>query len=602
MRVTDSMLYPVYNTYRTNRLLNGSWNFQFDPENKGEQEEWAIKLPNPIIMPVPGSFADLVTEKKNRDYTGNFWYQTKIFINSFQTDRKILLRFGSVTHRAKIYLNGKLAGKHEGGFLPFVVDITDLIKRDKENVLSIKVNNELSEKTLPCGTVEVLSDGRKIAKPYFDFFNYSGIMRNVWLMTIPVNSIVDYDTNFSIDANKNAKISYSVQSIKISNHVIVELIDNNGKIITKKDGAKGTFKVPQAHLWSLDDPFLYKFKILLFNENTQIDEYQSNLGIRTIKISGERVLLNNKPIEFKGFGKHEDFDVLGKAINGSIIKRDFECMKWIGANCFRTSHYPYAEEWYQYADRYGFLIIDEVPAVGLVRSTHNFIQAINGHFTRFFQQSTIPTLKKVHENEISEMIRRDKNHPSVIAWSLFNEPESTSKEAHDYFEDVFNYARELDTQNRPLTGALENHSQPDKDTLSSLCDIVALNRYYGWYVKGGAELVDAQKQFKDEMDKWQAKKLNKPFIFTEFGADTLENEHRLPSEMWSQEYQNDIYKMFFNMFKKYSFIQGGLVWNFADFKTSEGILRVGGNKKGIFTRERQPKEAAFLLKKYWKNN
>ena len=101
------------------------------------------------------------------------------------------------------------------------------------------------------------------------------------------------------------------------------------------------------------------------------------------------------------------------------------------------------------------------------------------------------------------------------------------------------------------------------------------------------------------MDQWAAKNLNVPFVFTEFGTDTLPTEHKLPSVMWSQEYQDEYMAMNFKVFDSYDFVQGELVWNFADFQTSEGIMRVNGNKKGIFTRQRQPKDVASPFKRRW---
>ena len=185
----------------------------------------------------------------------------------------------------------------------------------------------------------------------------------------------------------------------------------------------------------------------------------------------------------KGYGKHEDFEVIGRQFNWTVAKRDFELMKWTNANCFRTSHYPYAEEWYQMADEEGFLIIDEVPAVGMMRSLMNFTAAgAGGKDTRFFTADTVPQLQKNHKEQLEEMILRDKNHPSVIAFSIFNEPETTYPEARDYFAPLFALARELDVQKRPLTGALLVNSTPGKDTCAELCDFISLNRYYGWYI------------------------------------------------------------------------------------------------------------------------
>lgn len=595
----ESALYPIQNKYRFNTLMNGNWQFETDPDSVGLKESWNKELPDPEEMPVPGTFAELTTKRERKYYTGDFWYQKDFFVPSFLQGRDIFIRFGSVTHRAKVFINGHEVGQHEGGFLPFQVKISDYIHLDQNNRLTILANNELSEKTIPCGTETVLSNGQKLAKPYFDFFNYSGIMRNVWLLALPQIQITNFKLDYQL-SNNTTTINYQIESNNNNTEFKITLLDHKKALISTTSKNTGNLTIKNPHLWQPSDPYLYKIKIEMIQNDKVIDEYTDQIGIRTIKVVNDKILLNNQPIYLKGFGKHEDFNVLGKATNQSIIKRDYECMKWIGANCFRSSHYPYAEEWYQYADKYGFLIIDEVPAVGLNRSVTSFLNVNNSNQAHFFAAKTVPQLKQVHEQEIKEMIARDQRHPSVIAWSLFNEPESTTPESYDYFKDIFTYARKLDPQQRPYTGTLVMGSGPKVDQLHSLCDIICLNRYYGWYLAGGPEIVNAKKMLMDELNGWQNLKLNKPFIFTEFGADTLSSSHQLPDEMWSQEYQNEYYQMYFNIFKKYPFIQGELIWNFADFKTSEGIMRVGGNAKGIFTREREPKDIAFVLRKRWR--
>lgn len=595
----ESALYPIQNKYRFNTLMNGNWQFETDPDSIGLKEGWNKELPDPEAMPVPGTFAELTTKRERKYYTGDFWYQKDFFVPSFLQGRDIFIRFGSVTHRAKVFINGHEVGQHEGGFLPFQVKISDYIQFDQSNRLTILVNNELSEKTIPCGTETILSNGQKLAQPYFDFFNYSGIMRNVWLLALPQIQITNFKLDYQL-SNNTATINYQIESNDNNTEFKITLLDHEKALISTTSKDTGRLTVKKPHLWQPSDPYLYKIKIEMLQNDKVVDEYTDQIGIRTIKVVNDKILLNNQPIYLKGFGKHEDFNVLGKATNESIIKRDYECMKWIGANCFRSSHYPYAEEWYRYADKYGFLIIDEVPAVGLNRSVTNFLNVTNSNQSHFFAAKTVPQLKQVHQQEIKEMIDRDQRHPSVIAWSLFNEPESTTPESYDYFKDIFTYAKKLDPQKRPYTGTLVMGSGPKVDRLHSLCDIICLNRYYGWYVAGGPEIVNAKKMLVDELNGWQNLKLNKPFIFTEFGADTLSSSHQLPDEMWSQEYQNEYYQMYFNIFKKYPFIQGELIWNFADFKTSEGIMRVGGNAKGIFTREREPKDIAFVLRKRWR--
>lgn len=593
----NSLLYPYENRYRNNTLLNGLWKFQFDPKSVGESDDWTTGLPDPIEMPVPGSFADLFTDNESRNYTGDFWYEKEFYIPNGWDDQQLQLRFGSLTQRGIVYVNGQKLAEHEGGFLPVVVNIDQAIKHDGLNKLVVKLNNELSETSIPCGTTKVLDNGKKLAKPYFDFFNYSGIQRNVWLLGLPQETIEDYSVKIK-KSGSNATVDYQVET-NGSKNIRVQLYDKSDELVSEAVGPTGQLVVKNPTWWGVRKPYLYTIKIDLIDNNEIIDEYNEKIGIRTVEISGDQILINDEPVYLKGFGKHEDFDLLGKTFNWSVAKRDFELMKWTNANCFRTSHYPYAEEWYQFADREGFLIIDEVPAVGMLRSIQNFLAAGMGAQTSFFDSPTVNLLKKNHLKQIKEMMKRDKNHPSVFAWSLFNEPETTSDSAKEYFTDIFTQARKLDPQKRPLTGALEKDSQPDTCKCYPLLDFICLNRYYGWYISGGTDIDEAQQSFEKEMNEWSKLNLNVPIVFTEFGADTLPSEHKLPAAMWSQEYQEKYLQMNTSIFDKFSFVRGELVWCFADFQTSEGIMRVDGNRKGVFTREREPKDSAYFLKKRW---
>ena len=196
-----------------------------------------------------------------------------------------------------------------------------------------------------------------------------------------------------------------------------------------------------------------------------------------------------------------------------------------------------------------------------------------------------------------ELINRDKNHPCVIMWSLFNEPEANSDLAYPYFKDIFEYARKIDKQNLPKTFAAHRQTTTDKRNFLDLCDILTLNRYYGWYDFGGYDIDDANKILSDEMKKFE--QLQKPIVFTEFGADTMPGIHKLPSVMWSEEYQIEYMKMQFSVFDSYNFIVGEQLWNFADFQTIESTIRADGNKKGIFTRNRQPKMSAHFIRDRW---
>ena len=575
------------------------WKFHLDERSVGENEGWIDGIPGEEMIPVPASFQDFYTEKDIREYTGDFWYETDFFVPGEWEGREILLRFGAATHRASVYVNGILITEHEGGFLPFSAKVTTVVRYDSYNKVVVKVNNELNCTNLPCGETITLPNGKKMSKPYFDFFNYAGLQRSVYLLALPGESIVDFDLDYAIHG-KNAEVSYQIRT-NGEHAVQLALFDAKGHCVAQKDGKEGVLYVENARLWQVRNAYLYRLRIRIMDGEELIDEYEQEIGIRTVKVEGTDILINGEPVYLKGFGKHEDSDIVGRGFSIGIMKRDFELMKWIGANSFRTSHYPYSEEIYQMADREGFLVIDEVPAVGMFQSLMNFMEASTGKQTAFFKKETTPVLLKAHLRAIEEMIARDKNHPSVIAWSLLNEPETTNEAAVPYFKEVFDLANKLDMQKRPRTFALIMNSLPDTCKCYQFSDIIALNRYYGWYMKGGYEISVAEELFRKEMNAWKEKKLNKPFIFTEYGADTLASEHKLPSVMWSQEYQDEYLKMTHEVFDSYDFIKGEQIWNFADFQTTEGIMRVNGNKKGVFTRQRQPKDIAYKLKERWEN-
>ena len=176
-----------------------------------------------------------------------------------------------------------------------------------------------------------------------------------------------------------------------------------------RDGtAECGFELPGGRLWSPADPHLYTVAMELRDDEGQArDAYQLETGVRTVEVRDSRILLNGEPIHLKGFGKHEDFPVHGRALNMPLIVKDGELFRWMGANSYRTSHYPYAEEALRYADRAGLLIIDEIPAVGLMFGD-------NG--------DRVAGWLEVCQGQLRDLIRRDRNHPSVIMWSVANEP------------------------------------------------------------------------------------------------------------------------------------------------------------------------------------
>ena len=593
-----SLLYPCESSARRVVSLDGMWRFAFDPQGQGVDKGWTMALPESITMPVPASFCDFFTDKDSREYCGDFWYETDFFVPGEWEGKDIAVRFGSVTHHARIFVNGVEVTAHEGGFLPFDAAVTDIVRYNQHNHLAVLANNELNETMLPAGRTTTLSNGKKMAMPYFDFYNYAGIHRPVKLMALPKERVLDFSVVHSLSGT-DADVAYTVTTN--GDHAVCVDVYDGAEKVAHADGKSGTLHIENVRLWNVHAAYLYSFVIRITDGETVVDEYHEKIGIRTFEIKDGNFLLNGKAVYLRGFGKHEDADIRGRGLDLPTVKRDYELMKWIGANCFRTSHYPYAEELYQMADEEGFLVIDEVPAVGFMESTMNFLSASqgNGKKVGWFEKETTPQLLENHKAALIDMINRDKNHASVIAWSILNEPQCTSEGTEAYFKTLFDLAHEIDPQKRPRTYAIVMMSLPNNSKGQQFADFISLNRYYGWYVMGGMNIVDAEAAFRREMDGWSMALHGRPMIFTEYGADTMPSEHKLPSVMWSQEYQNEYLDMNHAVFDSYDFVKGELVWNFADFQTTEGIMRVNGNKKGIFTRQRQPKDAAFHFRARW---
>lgn len=597
--MANKMLYPLNTKTRQVIDLSGMWHFCFDFEGKGEEKGYPLGLKEYDEIPVPASYNDFYTDKKYKEYTGDVWYEKTFYADQSFKDKDVDIRFFGAIHQAEVYFNGKKVCYHNGGFTPFSININKLIKYDEENKIVVKLNNELSQTTLPVGEYKVLKDGRKISNPYFDFFNYGGLIRPVKLVITPKTSIVDVTLNHEL--TKSGSITtYNVEVVG-KGDVVAEVYDADGNMVATAQGDKGKLEIKNTKLWQVRNAYLYHFVFKVLNEGKLIDEYYLDCGIRTVKVEGNRILINNKPVYFKGFGKHEDADFTGRGFNLACIKRDFELMKWMGANSFRTSHYPYSEEIYQLAEKEGFMVIDEVAAVGMLKSTRNAVDAANKDLkvASYFDQEIVQTKTlQNHLEAVHELITRDKNYACVVMWSLFNEPDTVNSDSCvPYFEKVFAYARELDVQKRPRSFAHIIASSPDKCKCTHLCDVVMLNRYYGWYVFGGAELDDGIAALDAELSEWD--KQNKPIMFTEYGTDTYIGLTKIPAIMWTENYQVEYLNKYHEVFDKHPGIMGEQVWNFADFQTTEGIIRADGNKKGIFTRARQPKLAAFVLRDRW---
>jgi beta-glucuronidase len=589
------MLRPQDSAARERKSLNGLWAFRLDAAGQGRGAGWfRSDLRGSREMAVPASFNDVVADMSLRSHVGDIWYQTRVRVPRGWDGQRIVLHFESATHRATVWVGDVEVVSHEGGYTPFEADITRHAAAGQELRVTVVVNNTLSFQSIPPGVIEDTAAGRR-QRYFHDFFNYSGIHRNVWLYATPRAYIDDITVHTGLDGSSGT-VSYAVVTQGTDGHQVqVVLRDREGRQVASGSGGAGTLQVADVYPWVPGDGYLYDLEVTLTREDQPGDSYHQSVGVRTVAVQGTQFLISGEPFYFKGFGKHEDIGVIGKGHNDAYLVHDFELLKWVGANSFRTSHYPYAEDVLDYADRQGIVLIDETAAVGLNMGLAGGVFGTQGYQT--FSRDTINDVtQQVHTAAIRELISRDKNHPSVVLWSIANEPESDTEGAEDYFRPLFEVARQADPT-RPVGFVNVMLAPHGKCRVSQFGDVVMLNRYYGWYVDTG-DLEAAEISWQNELEAWASD--GKPIIITEYGADTYPGLHSINGDPWSEEYQVAYLDMNHRVFDRIDAVVGEHVWNFADFATTSGVMRVGGNRKGVFTRDRQPKAAAHALRRRWR--
>ncbi|XP_072608852.1 beta-glucuronidase [Vulpes vulpes] len=607
LALEGGMLYPRESPSRERKDLDGLWSFRADfsdSRRQGFEQQWyraPLRESGPTLdMPVPSSFNDVGQDRQLRSFVGWVWYEREATLPqrwSQDPGTRVVLRIGSAHYYAIVWVNGVHVAEHEGGHLPFEADISKLVQSGPLSScrITLAINNTLTPHTLPPGTIVYKTDTSKYPKgyfvqnTYFDFFNYAGLHRPVLLYTTPTTYIDDITVTTGVDQDTGL-VDYQI-FVQGSEHFQLEvyLLDEEGKVVAQGIGSRGRLQVPNVHLWwpylMHEHPaYLYSLEVRLTAQMAAgpvLDFYTLPVGIRTVAVTERQFLINGKPFYFHGVNKHEDADIRGKGFDWPLLVKDFNLLRWLGANAFRTSHYPYAEEVMQLCDRYGIVVIDESPGVGIM-----------------LVQSYSNVSLQHHLEVMEELVRRDKNHPSVVLWSVANEPTSFLKPAAYYFKTLIAHTKALDPS-RPVT--FVTNSNYEADLGAPYVDVICVNSYYSWYHDyGHMEVI--QLQLATEFENWY-RTYQKPIIQSEYGAETIAGFHQDPPLMFSEEYQKGLLEQYHLVLdqKRKEYVVGELIWNFADFMTDQSPQRAVGNRKGIFTRQRQPKAAAFLLReRYWK--
>lgn len=588
------MLTPRSTATRELVRLDGLWRFAL--ESAVGEEPWTSALSTTREAPVPSSYNDLFVDADVHDHVGVVWYQRMVRVPRGWAGERVFVRLDSATHEGVVYVDDERVASHVGGYTPFEADITHLVSAGQEFRLTIGVDNRLTRHSIPPGNVETDGRGHRRQRYMHDFFNYGGLARSVWLYSAPVERIDDITIVTEVEGSTGI-VRYDVATTALGDGaaVRVRVADADGRPVGESRGATGSVRIDDVRLWQPGAAYLYDLVAEVIRDGEVVDSYPLAVGVRTVEVRGNRFLINGEPFYFKGFGKHEDSPVRGKGHDDAYLVHDVELMRWMGANSFRTSHYPYAEEVLDYADRQGIVVIDETAAVGLnLAIAAGYLGQTD--IRTFGPESFGDPTRDAHAQHLRELIARDKNHPSVVMWSIANEPDARDQGARDYFAPLVALTRHLDPT-RPITYANMILARPDTDRIADMFDVLSINRYYGWY-QDTNDLAAAEVNLEEELRGWE-RAFGKPIVMSEFGADAVVGLHTVLDQPWSEDYQTALLQTYHRVIDRVDAVVGEHVWAFADFQAMPITQRVDGNKKGVFTRDRRPKGAVHALRARW---
>ena len=563
--------------------LNGDWNYIVDVQEEGYYDYRMNPMRNGFFINAkPQKPEDLIeydfdkspTMKIPSDWNTQdeklFFYEGTVwFKKSFQavpmTECRTLLYFGAVNYDCHVWVNGKMAGHHVGGFTPFNYDISDLLKKG-ENTVIVKVDNKRHAEDVPT--------------QIFDWWNYGGITRDVKLVKVPLVYMQDYNLQLSkaADKAKVREITFSVQvSAKEAGHKVVVNIPElklEKQFTTDAEGqVSGTLKVAakKLQLWSPENPKLYRVDLTMDNSTTS-DE----IGFRTIETRGKQILLNGKPIFLKGISIHNEKPNGGGRANS--VEDAHTLLSWaqeLGCNFVRLAHYPHHEEMVREAERMGILVWSEIPVYWTIAWTN---------------PNTFANAKQ----QLTDMIARDHNRANVIIWSIANETPH-SAERDKFLGGLAKYARTLDNT-RLISMAMEvtgasNYVNRLNDNMNEYVDVVSFNQYIGWY----RDVNDAPKM------KWVIP-YDKPVIISEFGGGARYGYHGAKNQRWTEEFQENLYKENTAMLDKIEGLAGTTPWILKDFRSPRRVLpgvQDYYNRKGLVSDKGEKKLAFYVLKKWY---
>lgn len=506
----------------------------------------------------------------NDYYRGTCFYVKRLKMPEEAGEKEIYLEFEGANSSADVYVNGKAAAHHDGGYSTWRVNITELLKEDNE--IAVAVDNAPNDYVYP---------------QMADFTFYGGLYRNVNLLTVNRTRFdLDYFGGPGITATPEIRGSAAlvkacayVTGISGGEKITFSVCDGGATVAEATvDASSPTaeLEIPEVHLWNArKDPHLYTLKAVLKGNEGTLDERSIRFGCRSFRIDPERgFILNGEEYPLRGVSRHQDRPKIGNALNKRDHEEDIDLITEMGANTIRLAHYQHDQYFYDLCDEKGLVVWAEIPYI----SRH------------------MPGGRENTISQMKELITQNYNHPSIVVWGLSNEITMGGEEDPDLIENhriLNDLAHQMDST-RLTTIAVVSMCSIDAAYLQ-IPDVISYNHYYGWY--GGDTSMNGE-----FFDHFHAKYPNIPIGMSEYGCEAL-NWHTSNPEQgdYTEEYQAYYHEELIKQLFTRPFIWATHVWNMFDFAAdarAEGG-EDGMNHKGLVTFDRKYKKDSFYAYKAW---
>ncbi|MBZ5514604.1 MAG: beta galactosidase jelly roll domain-containing protein [Acidobacteriia bacterium] len=558
--------------------LNGPWMFRIDRNSAGESQGWhrvAAGADGWTAVTVPHTWQ---TSEEWSAYQGNAWYRRTFKAPEDWAARFVRVEFEAVSHSVNVWLNGARLGEHlRKGYTAFTLDATPALRAGRDNTLVVRVDNSFYEDMLPRGKS-------------FDWTLDGGIVRPVNLLVTPRIFIerigIDAQPNLETkrtEVRTNVTLRNARQdaaALRVSCRV---LEDDSGRPVaafsgpstmTLKPGATETILLTSPpldlQLWHFDRPTLYQLVVDIEQGGKPIHSSTETFGVRKFEVRDGGFHLNGERVRLMGVermaGSNPDY---GMAEPSSWIEHDHNDLKELDC-VFTRAHWPQDKRVLDFCDRHGILFQEEVPAWG------------PGTFQGMKEEPS-PEIMQNGLEQLREMIERDRNHPSVVAWGLCNEVNGQNPVAQKFIRRMAEEARKLDPT-RPLTYASHSlYDAPERDVAGEL-DFISWNEYYGSWRKGDADSV------RGNLQAIQQAFPSKPIVISEFGYCEC-----TPDRTGGDARRIEILREHTKVFRDFDRVAGAIFFDYNDYRTHlgdkganalqqrvHGVVDLLGNRKPSF--------------------